>query len=455
MIRLPSPSGGRARLLGLAVAATALVLPLTAGGAATAAPGGTPGSGGASADGTSQAGSNATVPVCLPEQAGFASCDSIRLADPSGWQGSRGGGGGGGGGGSGTPSGYTAANLESAYAVAGRSAPAGTTVAIVDAYADPNVASDLGVYRARMGLPALCGTGVTPCSGTFTIATPQGTPVGNTSWAQEISLDVDMVSAICPNCNILLEEAASNSYANLGGAVNDAAARGAIAISNSYGGSDSSSDAGFDASYYNHPNVAVTASSGDNGYGVEYPAASPDVIAVGGTHLSSVTGPETVWSGAGSGCSSYEPRPSWQKFYLSAWCPNGREVADVSADADPNTGVAVYDTYGTSGWLVFGGTSVASPIVASVFALAGNVSLHAYPAATLYASSGTSAFHLVTSGTNARRCPSGDYLCNAYNSLTGPSAGPWTTSTNGTPLTGNVWYSGPAGNGSPNGPGAF
>src|SRR6185437_896703 len=156
-------------------------------------------------------------------------------------------------------------------------------------------------------------------------------------------------------------------------AENTAAAHGATAISNSYGGREWSGERGSDAAY-THPGIAITVSSGDGGYGVEYPAAASAVTAVGGTTLQQASNSgtrnatETVWSGAGSGCSAYEPKPAWQH---DSGCSR-RTVADVAADADPNTGVWVYDSYQGSGWAVFGGTSVAAPIIASVYALAGN-----------------------------------------------------------------------------------
>ena len=327
------------------------------------------------------------------------------------------------------PAGYHPADLQSAYNVP--SSTATPTVAIVDAYNDPYAASDLATYRAQFGLPA-CG------SGCFTQVNQNGgtsLPRNNAGWSQEISLDLDMVSAICPTCHILLVEASSASYANLGTAVDTAAGwPGVVAISNSYGGSDSSSDSSYDA-YYDHPGKAVTVSSGDNAYGVEYPASSPYVTAVGGTSLtkdaSTARGwTETAWSSAGSGCSAYEPQPSWQSSVsnISSVC-GGRAVADVSADADPNTGVSVYDSYayqGYKGWLVFGGTSVASPIIASMYALAGNTSgidNGSYPY------SHTSSLNDVTSGSNGS-C--GNDLCNA--------------------VTG---WDGPTGLGTPNGTGAF
>ncbi|MGH2719407.1 MAG: S53 family peptidase, partial [Actinomycetota bacterium] len=252
----------------------------------------------------------------------------------------------------------------------------GQTVAIVDAYANPNVASDLAAYRSQFNLPPC-----TVANGCFTELNESGAasplPSGNTGWGQEIDLDVDMVSAVCPDCKILLEAATSASINDLGTSVNTAAAKGANAISNSYGASEFSSENTAASMYYNHPGIAITASNGDSGYGVEFPAASSDVVGVGGTTLTKATGTtrgwtETVWSGTGSGCSAHVAQPSWQKLVAPTGCSN-RIVGDVSADANPNTGVAVYDSYGSSGganWLVFGGTSVASPIIASFFALA-------------------------------------------------------------------------------------
>jgi subtilase family serine protease len=326
-----------------------------------------------------------------------------------------------------TPPGYGPDDLRSAYNLLSSTAGSGRTVAIVDAYDDPNAEKDLGVYRAQYGLSAC-----TTSNGCFEKVNQSGgskAPRANGGWAQEISLDLDMVSAICPQCHILLVEASSASMTNLGAAVNTAAAAGVTAISNSYGGSESSSDINYDKTYFNHPGVTITASSGDNGYGVEYPAASQYVTAVGGTSLkrdSSARGwTETAWNGAGSGCSKYDIRPSWQSGPGSL-CGN-RAVADVSAVADPNTGVAVYDSYtyqGVSGWLVFGGTSVASPVIASVYALSDSPS--AGPG-SLYTN--RTALNDVTTGSNGS-C--GTALCNA-----------------------TTGWDGPTGLGTPNGTGAF
>ena len=347
-----------------------------------------------------------------------------------------------------TIAGYHPADLQSAYGLTAASASsgAGQTVALVDAYDDPNAASDLATYRAAFGLPKLStctvsgGKVTSPGGPCFTKVGQTGSPTSlpgkNGGWAEEESLDVDMVSAVCPQCNIVLVEANKPSTAALGTAVNTAASLGATEISNSYGGSESTSDPTYDSQYYNHPGIPVTASSGDSGYGVEYPAASPDVTAVGGTSLTSAPGTtrgwsESAWSGAGAGCAADDPQPAWQSAVanLAAACAK-RAVADVSFDADPNTGVSVYDSFayqGYSGWLVFGGTSVASPAIASVYALAGNGKSVTYGS---YPYSHTSALNDVTSGSDGT-C-SLAVLCTA-----GPG------------------WDGPTGLGTPSGTGAF
>jgi subtilase family serine protease len=312
------------------------------------------------------------------------------------------------------PGGLNPSDLQSAYKLPSSSAGSGQTVAIVDAYNDPNAESDLAAYRSQFGLPAC-----TTANGCFKKVNQNGGtsyPSSNTGWAEEISLDLDMVSAICPNCHILLVESSSASFASLGTAVNTAASLGANTVSNSYGGSESSSESSY-ASYYNHSGVVITASSGDGSYGVEVPAAYKTVVAVGGTSLSRSSSTrgwtETAWSGAGSGCSGYITKPTWQ---TDSGCSR-RTVADVSAIADPNTGVSVYDTYGNvGGWLVFGGTSVSSPIIASVYALAGNAS-SVNAASSLYSHTGN--LYDVTSGSNGSCSPS--YLCTATTGYDGPT----------------------------------
>src|SRR4051794_35586284 len=210
-----------------------------------------------------------------------------------------------------SPVGLTPHDLRSAYALPSTpSQPA--TVAVVDAYDDPHAEADLRVYRAQFGLPEC-----TTASGCFRKVGQGGThtlPAADAGWAQEISLDLDMASAICPTCKLLLVEATSSSQANLGAAVNTAARLGANAISNSYGGPDASDNSY--GRYYHHPGVAVTASSGDSGYGVSYPASSKWVTAVGGTTLTKSARArrgwhESAWSGSGSGCSALN-KASWQ-----------------------------------------------------------------------------------------------------------------------------------------------
>ncbi len=314
-------------------------------------------------------------------------------------------------------SGYTPCDLQAAYNVVNATGGSNQTVAIVDAFDDPNAESDLAVYRSTFGLPPC-----TTANGCFRKVNQNGQqgnyPPPNVGWAEEISLDLDMVSAICPNCHILLVEATSNSFANLAAAVDTAARLGATAISNSYGGNEFNGETTYE-SHYNHPGIPVTVSSGDSGFGVSFPASSRYVTAVGGTHLvranNSRGWTETAWSGAGSGCSRYIPKPTWQNG-LTGSCSR-RATADISAVADPNTGVDVYDTYGVSGWLVFGGTSVSAPIIASFYALAGNGS-SINNASFLY--SHTSSFFDVTSGSNGR-CNSNRVLCNAGPGWDGPT----------------------------------
>ncbi len=317
-----------------------------------------------------------------------------------------------------TPSGFGPADLQAAYKI-NPALASGATVAIVDAYDDPNAESDLAQYRSTFGLP-VCST----ANGCFKKVNQNGTqgsyPSANSGWSGEIALDLEMASAGCPSCKILLVEVSSPTDANLGTGVNSAVKLGATVVSNSYGGGEASSDSSTDA-YYNHPGVAVFASSGDEGYGAEYPAASQFVIAVGGTSLAkSASGTrgfvETAWADGGSGCSAYETKPSWQK---DTGCSK-RTVADVAAVADPNTGVAVYDTYGGNGWAVYGGTSAASPLVAAIFALTG----HGGSTASI-AYANPTAFFDVASGSNGS-C-GGSYLC-----------------------TGKAGYDGPTGNGTPN-----
>jgi subtilase family serine protease len=353
-----------------------------------------------------------TLRVCPTSvKAGHATCLSVRRTDVAAHKGLFAAGA--------IPGGYGPSDLQSAYNLQSSNG-SGATVAIVDAFDDPNAEADLQVYRAQYGLP-VCDT----ANGCFRKVAQDGStnyPATDPGWSEEISLDVDMVSAICPNCHILLVESNDNSLANLGAAVNEAVTLGAKYVSNSYGGPEDPSELTADSQFYNHPGVAVTASLGDGGYGAIYPAASQDVTAVGGTTLTRDSTAargwtETAWSGAGSGCSAYEAKPSWQS---DTGCSN-RTVADVSAVADPNTGVSVYDTVPANGlgagWNVFGGTSVASPIIASTYALAGTPVSGTHPSSYPYAA--TSALNDVTSGSNGSCSPS--YLCTAGPGYDGPT----------------------------------
>jgi hypothetical protein len=306
----------------------------------------------------------------------------------------------------GTLAGYAPSDLQTAYGLTSdsKNKGGGETVAIVDAYDDPNAASDLNAYRSRYGLP--------PCTvsnGCFT--KQQYTSQTNSGWAGEESVDIDMVSAICPNCKILLVEAASASMADFSSAESYATAH-ADYVSNSWSGDEGTTT--YDGDYKGSCG-AITAATGDHGYNAtaQWPAILPSVVGVGGTSLTSIDPRvETAWSGAGSGCSKIYPKPSFQNG-LNTAC-SMRAQADISADADPSTGVAVYDTFRQSGWLVFGGTSVATAIVASVFALEGNTS--ADPPGSLY--SHASDFNEVTSGSNGA-C--GRPLCTAGKGWNGPA----------------------------------
>jgi subtilase family serine protease len=337
----------------------------------------------ANASPSSSGTSHRNVHVCASPQAGYASCNAIRheTVTANGKPGPN----------ASSPTGYGPADIRSAYKL---TASGTGTVAIVDAYDDPTAEADLATYRSHYGLGAC-----TTANGCFKKVNQTGGtayPRKDGGWAQEISLDLDMVSATCPGCHILLVEAKTPSFANLGAAVSYAAGvAGVKAISNSYGGSDFA-----ETSNYNHPGIAITASTGDNGYGVESPASFTHVVAVGGTSLKKASNTrgwtESAWSGAGSGCSTLNAKPIWQ---TSATSCAKKANADVSAVADPNTGVAVYDStayQGYVGWMTFGGTSVSSPIVASVYALSANTS--GYPAQ--YTWGHASGLFDVTTGSN-------------------------------------------------------
>jgi hypothetical protein len=318
--------------------------------------------------------------------------------------------------GSGVGGGYAPSDLRSAYGLT-TEAEAGQTVAIVDAYDDPSAESDLAIYRSHYGLPEC--SAANGCFRKINQAGGSTPPEGEYKWGGEISLDLDMVSATCRACHILLVEANTNSYANLSTAENEAVSQGATAISNSWGGEQFSGETSFNT-YYNHPGIPIAFASGDHGEEVEYPAASPTVIAVGGTSLTPSSGgrgwKETAWSGTGSGCSSYEVKPTWQ---FDTGCSD-RTNNDVSAVADPNTPVSVYDSDNEPGWMLFGGTSVATPIIAGTIALA-NPYTRSLGADAFYKEAiegGTNTLDDVTEGSNGS-C--GNYLCTAQVGFDGPT----------------------------------
>ena len=328
------------------------------------------------------------------------------------------------------PAGFSPSQLRSAYKITGTGSSA-TTIALVEAYGYATAEADLGHYRTQFGLPTC-----TTSNGCFRKVNQTGDagpyPAENVGWAQETAVDLDMVSAICRNCKILLVEANSASFDDITAAVGIAADLGAHVINNSYGG-DEFGGYSYD-DYYDYPNIAIVASTGDVGFGqgAQFPSSSEFVTAVGGTTLSTASNSrgwtESAWINAVSGCSILSPKPAWQH---DTGCET-RMVADVAAVADPNTGVAVFapavDISGNelpAAWLVFGGTSVSSPIIAGVYGVNGGA---VHGASDPYAHLG--GLFDVTSGVNGF-CDPG-YFC-----------------------TSGVGYDGPTGLGTPNGTSAF
>ena len=332
------------------------------------------------------------------------------------------------------------AYLRQAYSLASAAATRGKgqTVALVDAYDDPTIESDLNTYRSYYGIPPC-----TTANGCFKKVNQDGEqgnyPLANPDWEPEIALDTEMVSAICPNCHILLVEANSADeatvmsnpvqHSDLGASVDTAVNLGATEVSNSYGSVGPEPDQTFWDHYYDHPGVAITASAGDQDYGTVWPAASPYVTAVGGTEMTADPASprgfdESVWGsvypgvvpneaqGTGSGCSLWEPKPAWQH---DAGC-SGRTVADVSAVAD---NVAIYDSSPEiGGWGVVAGTSISSPLIASVYALAGNAKSVVYGS---YPYGHRTSFHDITEGSNFTPDNVCGYLCTAEPGYDGPT----------------------------------
>ncbi len=355
----------------------------------------------------------AATPACTGSRITMAQCDVLvqpsNAVAPDGGAGPRGG--------------FTPAQLEAAYKLPTNTKGAGQIVAIVDAYDNPDAGQDLAMYRSYFGLPAAH----------FTKFNQKGQtshyPARDAGWGVEIDLDVQMVSASCPKCTIYLVEADSSTAKSLGAAEIEAVKLGAHYVSNSYSGG------GQKVSAYDTPGVVYLASSGDYGFYIDEPAEFDSVVAVGGTSLYQCGGCkrgwlENVWDGSGAGCST-QPKPAWQH---DPGCAK-RTASDVSAIADPYTGVSEYDSFQEPGWIIVGGTSVSSPLLAGVFGLAGNAKAqHGGRTFWLRAHQGKQDLNPVTAGNDGDCEPT--YLCTA-------GTGEYRT------------YSGPAGWGTPNGIGAF
>jgi hypothetical protein len=330
------------------------------------------------------------------------------------------------------PSGYSPANLQDAYSLSSASATGGVgqTVAVVTAYndstADSSAETDLGTYRSEFGLPAC-----TTANGCFSEVDADGgsdyPASGPAGWSLSDAEELDMISAVCPNCHLLLVEAdqpqipttttGGTTQTGIGQAVNEAVALGAKFVVTTFFGPEVSGETSWDSAYFDHPGVVIAAPDGASGYGTSYPAASPDVVAVGGTTLTQDTSTargwtESAWSDTGSGCSAYEPKPSWQ---ADTGCTS-RMLNDVTAVASPNTPVAVYDTR-SGGWVADASNGTAAAIVAAAAALAGTPASDLYPVQYLYANA--SGLNDITTGSNGT-C-SITYYCTAGPGYDGPT----------------------------------
>jgi hypothetical protein len=349
--------------------------------------------------------------VCPGPPAGYAHCHALVVTDAHGKPVSNA-----------TPSGLAPVDIRSAY---GFPAPAssnwadshnaghGKTIAIVDAYNDPYAESDLGVFSSQFGLPSC-----TTANGCFEKVNQSGGtsyPRSNSGWALEISLDIQWAHAVAPGAKILLVEASSNSFSNLLTAETYAAGQ-AQYVSNSWGGGEFSGESSYDSSF-SHSGVSYFVSAGDGGLPAEYPSTSPNVISVGGTTLTQNgdgSWNETGWSKGGGGCSAYENATSAQSGfseYNQAHCAGKRATPDVSLDADPNSGVSVYDSYGYGGWVTVGGTSASSPMWAAASADSGGT----VGSSWVYTSD-SSTFRDITNGNNGAPCLVGYDLCSGRGS---------------------------------------
>jgi hypothetical protein len=331
--------------------------------------------------------------------------------------------------GSGVDGGFSPTDLRSAYKLT-EAGGKGSTIAIVIAWNNPTAESDLATYRSHYGLPPC-----TKANGCFRKVNQKGEEgsypangweVLAEGWELESDLDIEMASAICPECHITLVEADSYYFEDLGPAENTAASLGATVISNSYGGNEFEEETEFDSLYYNHPGVPILFSSGDSAYGTAYPSASPNVISAGGTSLGKDEGArgwrEKAWGGAGSGCSPIEKKPEWQ---TDKGCGN-RTITDVSAVADSSTPVSVYAQSWTQegqtepGWVRVGGTSVAAPILAGVEARLSGAE-RAEGAKLFWKKGPEGKLFDVADGRNGRCGLKNDYLCAGRAGYDGPS----------------------------------
>jgi hypothetical protein len=379
--------------------------------------------------------------VCAAPKPGDAACFALALVPvPASAPGARSYQLGAGSSSRGPAGGLTPGDLASAYGFLPSLGGAGQTVAIVDAYDDPNIEKDLGTFDSEYGLP-VC----TKANGCFTKVSQTGSkksfpPADTSGWSLEMALDVESVHSVCESCKILLVEANSESLTDLASSVYEAVDLGASEVSNSYGAPEDQMGEAEQAAY-DHPGVVITASAGDSGYlNWDYvadflkapempdaPASLPDVVAVGGTSLklklNGTRKSESVWndsgrpthkefqrfSASGGGCSTLFTAPSWQQS-VPGWdntaCGTNRLDNDISAVADPYTGFDVYDSYVyepefTPGWVTVGGTSLSSPLIAALYGLAGGSHGANYPASTLYTHLGEpSALYDVTRGGN-------------------------------------------------------
>ena len=331
---------------------------------------------------------------------------------------------------------FSAVGIRTAYGIVGQGDPS-RVIAIVDAYDDPNASSHLTTYRSGESpqlptmvpctlnqLTGLTSTASNPCFTKVNQAGGTTLPSADSGWSNEIDLDLQAASAICPMCSILLLEANSSSFSDLGTAVTTASNTAhVLAISNSYGTQGDVAEILYPAwDNAAKKGIAVLASAGDWGYGTSFPASSSNVLGIGGTTLAvdgntGVRTAETVWSSTGSGCSSYNGAPSWQVIPGSP-CGTLKAVADISADADPNSGFQIYTTYsGITGWWIFGGTSLSSPLLGALYAMQGG-----YGGSLLagqYAWASTTPYFDVTSGSNGTCSPS--VMCTAGAGWDGPT----------------------------------